>query len=143
MNRLDEGLVQRKEGGAKLYIMVFLLLLIAMGLGMGAVLPHYQAKWRLEDRMRAILNGFMQYKSKNPYGDIELAMEEDLRKYTEKQKLGFDPTQSHPQNICKLQAAVRIEGIFECDYTVKVSVLGQYLFDMNMHAEVKVDKLGV
>ncbi len=143
MDVLGVSPVQGKAGGAKLYIMLFLILLIGLGLGMGAVLPHYQSKWRLEDRMRAILNSFMEYRSKNPYGNIELVMEEDLRGYVEKEKLGFDPTQSHPKNICKLQAELRKEGIFECDYTVKVSILGQYLFDMDMHAEVKVDKLGV
>lgn len=132
---------RNKDGGAKIWIFGFIVIIVVTAMGMGAVLPHFQAKWRLEDEMRKLLNKFDRYKFNNPYGNVELAMEGDLKKYVDEKNLGdeFDPTITHPQNVCRVEAELRKEGVFECDYTVKIEVFGYHLYDMEMHAKSKID----
>ncbi|MFO8057221.1 MAG: hypothetical protein R6V10_08010 [bacterium] len=143
MSAEDTGILHRKEGGIKLWIMFFLVLLVAIGLGLGAVLPHYQAKWRLQDEMRLMLTDYNDYRQKDSYGNVEMYMESDLKKYVNKHELGFDPTQTHPKDLCKVEAEIRKEGKFECEYTAEVTLFDYHIYDMKMHAEAKLDKVPV
>lgn len=143
MSAEDAGILHRKDGGIKLWIMIFLLLLVAVGLGLGAVLPHYQAKWRLQDKMRLMLGDYTYYKENDPYGDVEKYMESELKKYVDKHELGFDPTQIRPKNVCKVEAEIRKKGKFECEYTVKITLFDKHIYDMQMHAVTKLEKVPV